>query len=112
MGFQFGRDKCVKLHVAKSKHKHGCNECKGDAWEDLILEHKGGQEKSIDAYIGKKLMKNVETKKYLGRMISTDLSNKIDIKQEKNMAVGIEIKFRTLWKKGSTENIILKLQHS
>ena len=63
MGLQFGRDKCVKLHVGKLKHKHGCNECKVDAWEDKIVEHKGGQEKIIDADIGKEIRKNVETKK-------------------------------------------------
>ena len=31
MGLQFGRDKCVKLHIGKTRQKDVCPECKVDA---------------------------------------------------------------------------------
>ena len=34
-------------------------------------------------------MKNEESKKYLGSIISADMSNKINIKEKTNIAVGI-----------------------
>ena len=59
------------------------------------MEHEVGHEKLMNSYIGNELMKNVETKNYLGSMISTDLSNKINIKEKTNIAVGIVNKIQT-----------------
>ena len=89
MGLQFGRDKCVKIHVGKLIQKDGCSQSKVDAWNDKIVEHEDGHEELNDNYIGKEVMKNEESKKYLGSIISADMSNKINIKEKTNIAVGI-----------------------
>ena len=62
MFLQLGRDKCVKLHVGKTKQMDICPDCKVDAWKAGIVRHEDGHEGLSDTYLGKGVMKNVENK--------------------------------------------------
>ena len=95
MSLQFGRDKCVKLHVDKTKNRDVCTEYKFDAWKDEIVKHEDGHEELNYVYLNKEVMRSVENKKYLGSKISTDMTNKIYIKETSYIAVGIVNKIRT-----------------
>ena len=95
MGLQFGRDKCVKLHVGKTKQEDVCPDCKVDAWKDVLVRHEDGHESLSDKYLGKEVMKNVQNKKYLGCIISNDMGNQSNIKEKTNRGVGIVNKIIT-----------------
>ena len=95
MGLQFGRDKCVKLHIGKTRQKDVCPECKVNAWKDEIVKHESGLEELSDKYIGKEVMKDVPQKKYLGSIISNSMGNKCNITEKTNRAVGIVNKIET-----------------
>ena len=41
MGLQFGRDKCVKMHIGKTLNKDICTDCKVDAWKDKLIVQDG-----------------------------------------------------------------------
>ena len=73
MGLQCGTDECVKLHIGKTFEKNLCIECKVDEWKDEIMKHEDGHEEIHDVYVEKEVMKTVESKKYLGSKISTDI---------------------------------------
>ena len=62
MSLQFGRDKCVKLHIGKTKNHDVFTECKVYAWKDGIVKHEDGHKELEDVYIGKEVMRNVEYK--------------------------------------------------
>ena len=95
MGLQIGRDKCVKMHVGKTRQNDICTDCKVDAWKDVLLKHEDGHEELKDTYLGEEVMKNVHNKKYLGSIISNDMGNKINIVEKTNRGVGIVNKIRT-----------------
>ena len=63
MGLQFGRDKCVQMHIGKSHNNDVCTPCKVDAWEEIVKTH-DGNEHLEDKYIGMEDMKKVQEKKY------------------------------------------------
>ena len=88
MGLQFGRDKCVQMHVGKKHNPHHCTPCRVDAWDEVIIKHDGKIHKK-DAYIEEEVMKQVGIKKYLGDIISQDMKNTQNIKEKTNKAVGI-----------------------
>jgi hypothetical protein len=58
LGLQFGRDKCVQMHIGKRHNTDICTPCEVDAWEELV---KTNDEKDHieDKYIGVEDMKNV-----------------------------------------------------
>ena len=94
MGLQFGKDKCVQMHVGKSHNPHICTPCKVDAWDELVIKHDGIVHKE-DQFVGEVDMKQVELKKYLGDIISQDMKNIQNIKEKTNKAVGIVNKIST-----------------
>ena len=57
MGLQFGRDKCVKMHVGKKHNTNICSNCKVDAWRDIVVTNEEGKEELRDQYIGEEEMK-------------------------------------------------------
>ena len=87
MGLQYGRDKCVKMHVGKKQSEVKCVDVSVDAWDEKVVEE-SNEYKIIDEHIGKETMKNVSVKKYLGDIVSQDLKNKINIKEKTGKAVG------------------------
>ena len=88
MGLQFGRDKCVQMHIGKSHNQDICSPCKVDAWTDKIVRH-NGKDTLEDEYLGEEAMKTVQEKKYLGDIISQDMKNLKNIREKTNRAVGI-----------------------
>ena len=94
MGLQFGRDKCVKMHIGKTLNKDICTDCKVDAWKDKLIVQ-DGQDKLEDEFIGEETMKTVQEKKYLGDIIAEDMKNTTNIRSKTNKAVGIVNKVLT-----------------
>ena len=84
MGLQFGKDKCVKMHIGKKNNENICTTCKVGAWKDVLIKHQERHDYLQDVYIGEHVMKNVEEKKYLGDIISQDMKNtkKYSIKKQ------------------------------
>ena len=95
MGLQFGKDKCIKMHIGKRHNQDICVECNVDAWTDVVIDHKDGTHELKDKYIGKEIMKTVHEKKYLGDIISDDMKNHKNIKEKTDRAVGIVKKIST-----------------
>ena len=91
MCLQFGRDKCVKMHIGKRHNSDICPELKIDAWDEVVENHDGKQYLQ-DKHIGKEAMKNVLNKKYLGSIFSHDMKNSLNIKEKTDRGVGIVIK--------------------
>ena len=60
MSLQFERDKCVQLHVGKTKNRDVCTEYKVDAWQDEIVKDEDGHEELKNVYLGKEVIKNVK----------------------------------------------------
>ena len=75
MGLQFGKDKCVKMHIGKKHNTDICSDTKVDAWKDQLIEGEDGQWTLEDEYLGEVKMKNFHGKKYLGDIISDDMKN-------------------------------------
>ena len=88
MCLQFGRDKCVKLHVGKRQNKEICPKLKIDAWDEIVVEN-GEKPELQDRYLGKETMKSVQEKKYLGNILSHDIKNTKNIKEKADRGVGI-----------------------
>ena len=95
MGLQFGKLKCVKMHVGKKFNPDICIDCKVDIWSDEVLKEKDGKLYTEDKFVGNETMENVHDKKYLGEIISFDMKNKKNIKEKTNKAVGIANKIST-----------------
>ena len=89
MGLQYGTNKCEKMHIGKrEKNEDVCVKFDVDSWEDKVVQNLQGVEKLVDTYTGKKTMKCVTEKKYLGDIISCEGSNKLNIKDKTNKGVG------------------------
>ena len=87
MGLQYGRDKCVKMHLGKrTRNLDICIDSKVDAWEDIIEN-----DELVDKYIGKEVMNNVTEKTYLGHILQSNSKNEKNI-TDFNKAVGSVIK--------------------
>ena len=94
MGLQFGRDKCVQMHVGKKFNQHICTTCKVDAWDEEVINQDGTVHVE-DTYLGEKAMGKVQVNKYLGDIISHDMKNTHNKKEKTNKAVGIVKKIST-----------------
>ena len=57
MGIQFGRDKCVQMHVGKKHNSHICTTCKVDAWDEAVI-NRDGIIHIEDKYIGEEAIKS------------------------------------------------------
>ena len=88
MCLQFGRDKCVKMHIGKRHNLDICPEVKVDTWDEVIIKHEGKHEVK-DQYIGREAMKSVKDKKYLGSILTHDMKNSLNIKEKTDRGVGI-----------------------
>ena len=88
MCLQFGRDKCVKMHIGKRHNSDICPEVKVDTWDEVVINHEGKHEVQ-DQYIGREALKSVKDKKYLGSILSHDMKNSLNIKEKTDRGVGI-----------------------
>ena len=95
MGLQFGRDKCVQMHIGKRQNSNICSNCKVSAWTERVLTSHEGKHQLQDQYIGEEVMKQVQEKKYLGDIISHDMKNTLNLKAKTNRAIGIVKKIST-----------------
>ena len=87
MNLQFGKDKCEKIHIGKRHNKDICPTLEVDSWKE-VLEGSVGRRELNDVYDGKKAMKEVSEKKYLGDIISDDGKNQKNIKDRTNKSIG------------------------
>ena len=95
MGLQFGKDKCIKMHIGRQHNIFICSDCHVDAWVDKLVLNKDGHEHLKDEYGGMVTMKNVYEKKYFGEIFSADTKNNKNIKDKTDRAVGIVNKIST-----------------
>ena len=89
MGLQFGKDKCIKMHIGRKHNIYICSDCHVDAWVDKLVVGEDGQEYLKDEYFGRVPMKNAYEKKYLGDIFSADTKNEKNIKDKTDRAIGI-----------------------
>ena len=108
MNLQFGNDKCDKMHIGKQHKKYICPALTVDSWKEVLVENDNGKKTLRDLYDGKKDMKEVSEKKYLGDIISSDGKNKINIKDWTNKATGNVNKIVTSLNENTTKKILLK----
>jgi hypothetical protein len=95
MGLQFGKEKCVKMHIGKTQNIDICTDCEVDSWKENVTKDLNGKDALEDVYIGKETMRNIHEKKYLGDIISHNMNNYSNIKEKTNRAVGIVNKILT-----------------
>ena len=89
MGLQFGSEKCEKLHIGKRpSNPNICTDLEVDIWEDQLSQELNGNSILVDVHIGKEIMKNVSSKKYLGQIIQSDGKNELNIKSHTDKAFG------------------------
>ena len=81
LSHQFGRDKCVKMHIGKKHNIEICGDVSVYAWSEKLMTSSAQTEQLQGIYFGKENMKNVTEKKYLGDLISCDLKNNQNIKK-------------------------------
>ena len=89
MGLQFGRDKCVQMHIGKRHNSNICANCKVSAWTEIVLTSHEGKHYLQDQYSGEEAMKHVQEKKYLEDIISHDMKNTSNLKAKTKRAIGI-----------------------
>ena len=63
MGLQFGKDKCVKMHIGKYHNPLICLDTEVEAWKDTIVTTDEGKEYFQVIFEGIVSMKNVFDKK-------------------------------------------------
>ena len=95
MGLQFGKDKCIKIHIGRQHNIFICSDCHVDAWLDKLVLDKDGHEYLKDECGGRVTMKNAYEKKYIGDIFSADTKNEKNIKDKTDRAVGIVNKIST-----------------
>ena len=88
MNLQFGCDKCEKIHIGRKQYTDICPTLTIDSWEEKLVEGSDGNKYIEDTFSGKKIMKEVEEKKYLGDIISKNGNTKSNIKERTNRAMG------------------------
>ena len=88
INLQFGSDKCEKMHVGKKHVKSICPKLSVDSWKEIVQANDKGNKILKDISIGKEEMKEVQTKKYLGDIISSDGRNRKNIKDRTNKSMG------------------------
>jgi hypothetical protein len=88
MNLQFGNDKCEKIHIGKHHNKDICPTLEVDSWKEVLEVNGLGRNKINDVYDGRKHMKEVSDKKYLGDIISHDGKNQKNIKDKTNKSMG------------------------
>ena len=82
MNLQFGRDKCVKMHIGKKHNIDKCGDVSVDAWAETFSTSATHTEIHKDTHMGKEQMENVKEKKYLGDLISSDSKNEKKYQRE------------------------------
>ena len=88
MNLQFGQDKCETMHIGKTHISDICCDMSVDSWKEKLIVKTNGDKELCDIYVGKELMKHVNTKKYLGDIISNDGRNKTNITDRTNKSIG------------------------
>ena len=62
MGLQFGRDKCVQMHIGKRHNIYICQSCSVSAWTETEYTAQNGNHELNDQYIGEEVMNKVQEK--------------------------------------------------
>ena len=89
MGWQFGKSKCEKMHIGKKRvNSDCCVDFEVDSWNDKIVKNVDNVYTLEDSFAGKEKMMEVQEKKYLGDIISSDGTNRKNIKDRTDKAVG------------------------
>ena len=70
------------MHVGKKQNSLICTTCKVDVWDEAVI-NRYGIIHIEGKYIGEEAIKKYN-KKYLGDIISHDMKNTLNIKEEKN----------------------------
>ena len=55
MGLQFGREKCVKMHIGKTKNLDICIGSEVDSWREIITKNEDDKKLIRDSFIGGKI---------------------------------------------------------
>ena len=63
MGLQFGKDKCIKMHIGKTHNEDICTKGQVDAWKDKIVTNEEGFDTLIYINEGEETMKQVHDEK-------------------------------------------------
>ena len=59
IGLQYGRDKCVKMHIGKKHNKDKYSDCEVDAWGEEVIQDSDGHDTLKDMNLGKEIMNKV-----------------------------------------------------
>ena len=52
MNFQFGSDKCVRIHFGKTHNTNICVDLEVDAWKEELVIKRDGRNKLEDKFVG------------------------------------------------------------
>ena len=55
IGLQFGKDKCIKMHIGKTHNKDICTKGEVDAWKDILVTKEKGFDTLKDNVKGKEI---------------------------------------------------------
>ena len=73
------------MHIGKVINEGICTSLSVDAWDEELVN---GEKIKRDKYRGREVIKKVKEKKYLGDVISSNGTNRANIKQRTNKAHG------------------------
>ena len=62
MGLQFGKEKCVKMHIGKTQNIDICTDFEVDSWKENVTKDLNGKDVLENMYIGKETMRNIHKK--------------------------------------------------
>jgi hypothetical protein len=73
---QYGVDKCFKMHVGKTCIEEICPDLHVDGWKlRMVDEIETGALKQVEEFTGSHAVKEVQSEKYLGDILSSDGKN-------------------------------------
>ena len=108
--FQFGVEKCKKLHVGHKVEEFKCQALSVDKWTEVEVQNDvTGEVEVSDDWVGEHTMEEKNEEKYLGDVISTDGRNIKNIKARICKGTGIINKIITLVDGIPSGSTILKL---
>ena len=87
---QYGVDKCFKMHVGKTCIEEICPDLHVDGWKlRMVDEIETGALKQVEEFTGSHAVKEVQSEKYLGDILSSDGKNHKNMMARKNRGTGI-----------------------
>ena len=93
---QYGVEKCFKMHVGKKSNEVICPDLHVDGWKiETVTDIETGSCEEEEQFKGIHEMKQVESKKYLGDIVSNDGKNHKNMMSGKNRGIGIVTQIMT-----------------